>query len=178
MRTKKRARQRGGTVRAPAYGSRPAAAAADATRQSTGAKREIHRRQWILDADLTAASTRSSLSSATASWRGSGQGTQSGQWLKAGVVERAWLPRREGTTQGGVIRPALMNVASMAGGAACCPVLTASRDAAKTSPGHSGAVGTKMSCACPYGGRQKGQARWRVAGTRGRAFNETSQIVT
>ncbi len=69
-------------------------------------------RRWILDADLAAAFDRldhehivSQIGTFPA--RGLVQ-----RWLRAGVVEHEWFtPTQEGTPQGGVISPVLLNVA-------------------------------------------------------------------
>lgn len=69
-------------------------------------------RRWILDADLAAAFDRidhDRLLSALGTFPAR---EQVRQWLKAGVVEREQLtPTEEGTPQGGVISPLLLNVA-------------------------------------------------------------------
>lgn len=70
------------------------------------------KRQWILDADLTAAFDRIDHSVLLRTL-----GTFPGRemiaaWLKAGVVEgEAFTPTEEGTPQGGVISPLLLNAA-------------------------------------------------------------------
>jgi RNA-directed DNA polymerase len=70
------------------------------------------RRVWILDADLSAAFDRIDhprLLAALGSFPGRGM---IDGWLKAGVVEmETFSPTEEGTPQGGVISPLLMNVA-------------------------------------------------------------------
>jgi RNA-directed DNA polymerase len=70
------------------------------------------RRVWILDADLSAAFDRidhPKLLAALGSFPGRGM---IDGWLKAGVVEmETFSPTEEGTPQGGVISPLLMNVA-------------------------------------------------------------------
>ena len=74
--------------------------------------RKAARRVWILDADLKAAFDRiehSGLLAALGSFPARGMIEQ---WLKAGVVENGRLaPTEEGTPQGGVISPVLLNVA-------------------------------------------------------------------
>jgi len=70
------------------------------------------KRQWILDADLTAAFDRIDHDHLLASL-----GTFPARefvrgWLKAGVIERGrFAPSEEGTPQGGVVSPLLLNVA-------------------------------------------------------------------
>jgi RNA-directed DNA polymerase len=69
-------------------------------------------RTWVLDADLAAAFDRidhSHLLTALGSFPARGLVAQ---WLKAGVMEDGrFTPTHEGTPQGGVISPALLNVA-------------------------------------------------------------------
>ncbi|MGW7674617.1 reverse transcriptase domain-containing protein [Streptomyces sp. NPDC054775] len=76
------------------------------------AKGKSPKRQWILDADLAAAFDRIDHDHLMASI---GQFPARGlieQWLKAGVLDRGVLaPTEEGVPQGGIISPALMNVA-------------------------------------------------------------------
>ena len=66
-------------------------------------------RRWVLDADLAAAFDRIDhhhLASMGFPARGRSR------WLKAGVVDQGrFTPTEEGTPQGGIISPALMNVA-------------------------------------------------------------------
>jgi RNA-directed DNA polymerase len=70
------------------------------------------RRLWVLDADLSAAFDRidhDHLLAALGSFPARGLVER---WLRAGVVERNMLtPTQEGTPQGGVVSPLLMNVA-------------------------------------------------------------------
>jgi len=69
-------------------------------------------RQWVLDADLAAAFDRIDHSHLLASLGGFPAGELIERWLKAGVVEKGRLaPTEEGTPQGGVVSPVLLNVA-------------------------------------------------------------------
>jgi RNA-directed DNA polymerase len=95
------------------YGFRPGRGCHDAiVAIHTTASRQDARRLWALDADLEAAFDRLShdhilTSLGTFPARGLVR-----RWLKAGVIEDGrFAPTGEGTPQGGVISPALMNVA-------------------------------------------------------------------
>jgi RNA-directed DNA polymerase len=94
------------------YGFRPGRSAHDAieTIYSTLARKA--RRVWILDADLSAAFDRINhdyLLQAVGDFPAKGLIRQ---WLKAGVVDRGkFAATEEGTPQGGVISPLLMNIA-------------------------------------------------------------------
>nr|WP_211472621.1 reverse transcriptase domain-containing protein [Actinocrinis puniceicyclus] len=95
------------------YGFRPGRGCHDAIGVIfLAAKGKSPKRQWILDADLAAAFDRidhDRLMSSLGLFPARGLIEQ---WLKAGVVDRGHLaPTEEGTPQGGVISPALMNVA-------------------------------------------------------------------
>lgn len=69
-------------------------------------------RRWVLDADLAAAFDRIDHSHLLAQLGAFPAREQVGQWLKAGVVENGrFAPTEEGTPQGGVISPVLLNVA-------------------------------------------------------------------
>ena len=95
------------------YGFRPGRGCHDAieaiywTLKGTSSKR-----QWVLDADLAAAFDRidhSRLLAQLGTFPGRGM---IGQWLKAGVVEKGrFMPTEEGTPQGGVVSPLLLNIA-------------------------------------------------------------------
>ena len=69
-------------------------------------------RRWVLDADLAAAFDRidhSRLTTALGTFPARGQVEQ---WLKAGVVDKGrFTPTEEGTPQGGVVSPVLLNIA-------------------------------------------------------------------
>lgn len=70
------------------------------------------KRQWILDADLTAAFDRIDHDRLLAALGGFPARELIRAWLTAGVIERGrFAPTEEGTPQGGVISPLLLNVA-------------------------------------------------------------------
>jgi RNA-directed DNA polymerase len=95
------------------YGFRPGRGCHDAIESifTTVAGRNPHRR-WILDADLAAAFDKidhNHLMSALGTFPARGRVRQ---WLKAGVLDRGrFTPTEEGTPQGGVASPLMMNVA-------------------------------------------------------------------
>jgi RNA-directed DNA polymerase len=95
------------------YGFRPGRGCHDAVEAIFGvAARKNAKRLWVLDADLSAAFDRIDhprLMAALGGFPGRGLIRE---WLKAGVVEEGRFdPTEEGTPQGGVISPLLMNVA-------------------------------------------------------------------
>jgi RNA-directed DNA polymerase len=70
------------------------------------------KRQWILDADLTAAFDRIDHEHLLASVGTFPARELLRQWLKAGVIERGrFAPSEAGTPQGGVVSPLLLNIA-------------------------------------------------------------------
>ena len=95
------------------YGFRPGRGCHDAiVAIHTTASRRDARRLWVLDADLEAAFDRLSHDHILASLGTFPARGLVRRWLKAGVIEDGRLaPTREGTPQGGVISPCLMNVA-------------------------------------------------------------------
>lgn len=95
------------------YGFRPGRGCHDAIEAifTTVVGRNPHRR-WILDADLVAAFDRIDHDRLLESLGAFPARDRIAAWLKAGVVEREqFTPTGEGTPQGGVISPLLLNVA-------------------------------------------------------------------
>ncbi|MCA1702423.1 MAG: group II intron reverse transcriptase/maturase [Actinobacteria bacterium] len=95
------------------YGFRPGRGCHDAIEAIyLVAKGKSPKRQWVLDADLAAAFDRIDHSHLLSALGGfPAKGLIEG-WLKAGVVEEGrFAPTEEGTPQGGVVSPLLLNVA-------------------------------------------------------------------
>jgi RNA-directed DNA polymerase len=95
------------------YGFRPGRGCHDAiVAVHTTASRQDAKRLWALDADLEAAFDRLSHDHILASLGTFPARGLVRRWLKAGVIENGrFAPTGEGTPQGGVISPCLMNVA-------------------------------------------------------------------
>jgi RNA-directed DNA polymerase len=95
------------------YGFRPGRGCHDAiVAVHTTASRQDAKRLWALDADLEAAFDRLSHDHILASLGTFPARGLVRRWLKAGVIEDGrFAPSGEGTPQGGVISPCLMNVA-------------------------------------------------------------------
>lgn len=95
------------------YGFRPGRGCHDAIESIYWTlKGRLSKRQWVLDADLSAAFDRIDHERLLAHL-GSfpGRGMVAG-WLAAGVVEQGrFAPTEEGTPQGGVVSPMLLNIA-------------------------------------------------------------------
>ena len=95
------------------YGFRPGRGCHDAiTAIYLTAKGKTPKRQWVLDADLAAAFDRIDHAHILRQLGTFPARGMVAQWLKAGVVEQGRLHRtEEGTPQGGVVSPVLLNVA-------------------------------------------------------------------
>lgn len=95
------------------YGFRPGRGCQDAVRAIfSTAHGKNPKRQWVLDADLSAAFDRIDHDHLIAMIGQFPARDLIYGWLKAGVVDRGrFTPTEEGTPQGGVISPLLMNVA-------------------------------------------------------------------
>src|SRR5215469_4951931 len=143
------------------------------------------KRRWILDADLAAAFDRIDHGHLL---QDLGQFPARGLiagWLKAGVVENGWFtPTEEGTPQGGVISPCLMNVALHGmEDAAAVRYLPPGRSTARAAPGSPVLIryADDLVVLC-HSREQAEQAKARLAAwlaPRGLAFNEDkTNIVT
>jgi RNA-directed DNA polymerase len=95
------------------YGFRPGRGCHDAIEAIyQAAKGKNPRRRWVLDADLAAAFDRIAHDHILAMLDTFPATGMIGQWLRAGVVENGRLSRtEEGTPQGGVVSPVLLNIA-------------------------------------------------------------------
>jgi RNA-directed DNA polymerase len=97
---------------ARSYGFRPGRGCHDALEAIYNSAQSRGKRQWVLDADLAGAFDRIShrhLLDAVGTFPGR---ELIRQWLKAGVMDRGrFAPTEEGTPQGGVISPLLLNIA-------------------------------------------------------------------
>src|SRR6266487_525374 len=96
------------------YGFRPGRSCQDAIRViHTSCKGSHAKRVWALDADLAAAFDRINHDYLLGAIGGFPARGMIAAWLKAGVFEpgKGFAPSSEGTPQGGVISPLLMNVA-------------------------------------------------------------------
>jgi RNA-directed DNA polymerase len=98
------------------YGFRPGRGCHDAIeaifQAGKGRNGASPRRLWVLDADLAAAFDRIDHSCLLGQIGGFPAREPVAEWLKAGVVEDGrFAPAQEGTAQGGVVSPALLNVA-------------------------------------------------------------------
>jgi RNA-directed DNA polymerase len=98
---------------ARSYGFRLGRCCQDAAEALYGTLRGGSKRTWILDADLTAAFDKISHSFLLDQLGGFPARDMIAGWLKAGVFEagKGFAPTEEGTPQGGIISPVLLNVA-------------------------------------------------------------------
>jgi RNA-directed DNA polymerase len=98
---------------ARSYGFRPGRCCQDAYGALYGTLNGNSKRTWILDADLTAAFDKISHSFLLEQLGGFPARDMIAGWLKAGVFEagKGFAPTEEGSPQGGVISPLLLNVA-------------------------------------------------------------------
>jgi RNA-directed DNA polymerase len=95
------------------YGFRPGRSCQDAAEALYAVLHGKAKRVWILDADLTAAFDRISHSFLLEQLGGFPARDMIAGWLKAGVFEagKGFAPTEEGTPQGGIASPLLLNVA-------------------------------------------------------------------
>lgn len=94
---------------ANSYGFRPQRSTADALQQVWQVLSAQRHATWILDADIASCFDR--ISHAWLLQHIPMDRTVLAQWLAAGYLEEAvWHPTREGTPQGGIISPVLMNL--------------------------------------------------------------------
>jgi len=94
------------------YGFRPGRGCADAIAALFTTLKGKSRRVWIVDADLSAAFDRIDHSRLLAALGSFPARDMIAGWLKAGVIEDGtFTPAEEGTPQGGVASPLIMNVA-------------------------------------------------------------------
>lgn len=99
-------------ARFESYGFRPGRGCADAIASLFTTLKGGSKRVWIVDADLSAAFDRIDHARLLAALGSFPARDMIAGWLRAGVVEDGMLtPAEEGTPQGGVISPLLMNVA-------------------------------------------------------------------
>jgi RNA-directed DNA polymerase len=94
------------------YGFRPGRGCADAIASLFTTLKGASRRVWIVDADLSAAFDNIDHVGLLAALESFPARDMIASWLKAGVIENGtFTPTEEGTPQGGVISPLMLNVA-------------------------------------------------------------------
>ena len=95
------------------YGFRPGRSCQDAAQSLHFSLKGKSKRAWILDADLTAAFDKIGHAFLLSQLGSFPARDMIRQWLKAGVFEagKGFAPTEEGTPQGGIISPVLLNVA-------------------------------------------------------------------
>ncbi|WP_326791803.1 group II intron reverse transcriptase/maturase [Streptomyces sp. NBC_00841] len=167
------------------YGFRPGRSCQDAIEAIYWTLNGKHaKRQWVLDADLKAAFDRIDHAHLLSQLDGFPAKDLVRQWLKAGVIDKNGLhPTEEGTPQGGVISPVLMNVALHGlEEAAGVRYSTLGSNAARTVPGSVVLVryADDLVALC-HTRDQAEQVKARLAdwlGPRGLAFNEDKTRIT
>jgi RNA-directed DNA polymerase len=167
------------------YGFRPGRGCHDAiVAVHTTASRPDAKRLWVLDADLQAAFDHLSHDHILASLGTFPARGLVARWLRAGVIEDGRLtPTEEGSPQGGVISPVLMNVALHGmEHAAGVRYRTLGSDAARV--GHDSPVVVRYAddlLALCHSREQAEQVKARLAGwltPRGLVFNEAKTQIT
>jgi RNA-directed DNA polymerase len=94
------------------YGFRPGRGCADAIASLFTTLKGVSKRVWIVDADLSAAFDRIDHDRLLAALGSFPARDMIARWLRAGVIEDGiFTPTEEGTPQGGVISPLMLNVA-------------------------------------------------------------------
>jgi RNA-directed DNA polymerase len=167
------------------YGFRPGRSCADAIASLfTILRGSTAKRVWILDADLSAAFDRIDHSRLLAAIGSFPARDLIRKWLKAGVFEQGtgFAPTDEGTPQGGVISPLLLNVALHGlEEAAGVRYHASGAHAGRTMPGSPALVRyADDMVACCHSRQQAQQVKARLAAwlaPRGLAFNEEKTTI-
>jgi RNA-directed DNA polymerase len=160
------------------YGFRPGRGCADAIAALFTTLKGKSKRVWIVDADLSAAFDKIDHPRLLAALGSFPARDMIEGWLKAGVVEDgAFTPTEEGTPQGGVISPLMMNVALHGlEEAAGVRYQVSGRNAGDTRPGSPVVVRYADDLvACCHSRQQAEQVKAQLAGwlaPRGLVFNE------
>ena len=160
------------------YGFRPGRGCADAIAALFTTLKGKSKRVWIVDADLSAAFDKIDHPRLLAALGSFPARDMIAGWLKAGVVEDgAFTPTEEGTPQGGVISPLMMNVALHGlEEAAGVRYQVSGRNAGDTMPGCPVVVRYADDLvACCHSRQQAEQVKAQLAGwlaPRGLVFNE------
>jgi RNA-directed DNA polymerase len=159
------------------YGFRPGRSCQDAAGALFWTLKGKSRRTWILDADLTAAFDKIDHSFLLAQLGTFPARDMIAGWLKAGVFEagKGFAPTEEGTPQGGIISPCLLNVA-LHGLEEAAGVRYQGGDAARVDKDSPALVRYADDLAvCCHTRQQAGQVKARLAGwlaQRGLSLNE------
>src|SRR5580693_9865774 len=160
------------------YGFRPGRGCADAIAALFTTLKGNSKRTWIVDADLSAAFDRIDHARLLAALGSFPARDMIAGWLKAGVIEDgAFTPTGEGTPQGGVVSPLMMNVALHGlEEAAGVRYIVSGKDAGDTRPGSPVVVRYADDLvACCHSRQQAEQVQAQLAewlAPRGLAFNE------